>query len=136
MAQEHNEHIQVVQGRDFERQQRVVEASPTSRSVFVSRFTQFMWLVTALVSVLLSLRFVFSVIQANPATPFVDLIYRVTNGLVAPFAGIVNLPGLDIAALIAILVYVLASWLVITLFRLLFADTNRVRKVTTVDYER
>jgi uncharacterized protein YggT (Ycf19 family) len=136
MAQEHREEVQVVQGANFAQRERVVESAPTTRTILVSRFTMFMWIITIIIVALLGFRFAMVLIQANPGTPFVDFIYGVTNPLVAPFAGIVNTPGIDIPAVIAIFVYMLVAWLIITLFRLIFADTNRVRKVTRYNMDR
>lgn len=136
MAQQKRERIEVIHGNGIERRQRVVETAPTSRSVFVSRFSQFMWLVVSVVVILLALRFAFVMIAANAATGFVHFIYQVTDPLVSPFRNIVNTPGIDMGAIIAIFVYMIAGWLIITLFRLVFADTNRVRQVTQVDVER
>lgn len=136
MAQQKRERIEVIRGDGIERRQRVVEAAPTQRSVFVSRFTQFLWLVVSVIVILLALRFAFVMISANEATGFVHFIYQVTNPLAAPFENIVSTPGFDVGAIIAIFVYMIVGWLVITLFRLLFADTNRIRHVTQVDVER
>jgi uncharacterized protein YggT (Ycf19 family) len=81
-------------------------------------------------------RFAFVLISANAATGFVNFIYQVTDPLVAPFRNIVNTPGFDMGAIIAIFVYMIAGWLIITLFRLFFSDTNRLRQTTQVDIER
>jgi uncharacterized protein YggT (Ycf19 family) len=135
MAQQQREHVQVVEGDGYAQRRRVVESAPTTRSVLVSRISALIWLFAALIVTVLAFRFVLVLIDANPA-PFVDFIYSLSNPFVAPFAGIVTSPGIDVGALIAMVVYTLAAWLLVTLFRLLFADTNRVRKVTTVDYER
>ncbi|MEZ4670650.1 MAG: hypothetical protein R3E39_22330 [Anaerolineae bacterium] len=134
MAQEERERIHVVRGAGIEQKRRVVESAPSTRQVLVSRFTKFMWLIATIIVVMLATRFVLVLINANPATEFVQLIMRVTQGLVQPFSGIVNTPGVDVAAVIAILVVVVIFWVVTYLFRLLFSDTRRVKHVTTVDY--
>lgn len=134
MAQEERERIQVIRGNGVEQKRRVVESAPSMRQVLVSRFIKFLWLIASVIVVLLATRFVFVLINANPATDFVQLISRLTNGLVAPFNGIVNTPGIDVPALIAILVIMTVFWLITTLVRLLFSDTQRVKRMTTVDY--
>jgi uncharacterized protein YggT (Ycf19 family) len=136
MAQEQRERVAVIRGDGIERRQRVVETAPSDRQVFVSRFTQFLWLIVSVIVILLALRFAFVLINANAATGFVNFIYQVTDPLVSPFRNIVNTPGFDIGSIIAIFVYMIVGWLIITLFRLVFADTNRIRKVTQVDVER
>ena len=136
MAQEKREHVEVIRGDGIERRQRVVETSPSGRRVFVARFTQFLWLIVSVIVVLLGIRFAFVLINANAATGFVNFIYGVTDPLVMPFKNIVNTPGFDMGAIIAIFVYMIVGWLIITLFRLVFADTNRLRQTTQVDIER
>jgi uncharacterized protein YggT (Ycf19 family) len=136
VAQQKREHIEVVRGDGIERRQKVVEVAPSNRRVFVSRFSQFLWLIVSVIVILLGLRFAFVLITANAATGFVHFIYQVTDPLVAPFKNIVNTPGFDIASIIAIFVYMIVGWLIITLFRLLFADTNKLRQVSQIDVER
>ena len=136
MAQEQRERVQVVEGDGYAQRRRVVEAAPTTRTVLVSRISALIWLIAAVIIAVLAFRFVLVLISANPGTPFVDFIYSLSNPFVAPFAGIVASGVIDIASLVAMVVYALAAWLLVTLFRLIFADTNRVRKVTTYDYER
>ena len=136
MAQEKREHVEVIRGDGIERRQRVVETAPSGRRVFVARFTQFLWLIVSVIVVLLGIRFAFVLINANAATGFVNFIYGVTDPLVMPFKNIVNTPGFDMGAIIAIFVYMIVGWLIITLFRLVFADTNRLRQTTQVDIER
>jgi len=136
MAQEKRERIEVIRGDGIERRQRVVETAPSGRRVFVARFSQFLWLLVSVIVVLLGIRFAFVIINANAATGFVNFIYSVTDPLVSPFKNIVNTPGFDMGAVIAIFVYMIVGWLIIALFRLIFADTNRLRQVTQVDVER
>src|SRR3954469_743591 len=136
MAQEKRERVEVIKGNGIERRQRVVETAPTGRRVFVARFSQFLWLLVSVIVILLALRFAFVMINANAATGFVNFIYQATDGLVSPFKNIVSTPGFDMASIIAIFVYMIVGWLIITLFRLIFADTNRTRQVTQVDVER
>jgi uncharacterized protein YggT (Ycf19 family) len=81
-------------------------------------------LVSALVSIvelLLSLRFVFKFLAVNAHTPFVAWIYNSTSSLVKPFVGIlpnINLGGfvIDLATLIALIVYVLIGYLILQMF--------------------
>ncbi|MFA6184307.1 MAG: YggT family protein [Parcubacteria group bacterium] len=75
----------------------------------------------SIVELLLSLRFIFKFFAVNTHTPFVAWIYNATTSLVKPFVGI--LPSLDLggfvidfATLIALVVYVLAGYLVLQIF--------------------
>ncbi|MEP6986618.1 MAG: YggT family protein, partial [Chloroflexota bacterium] len=113
MAQQKRERVEVIRGDGIERRQRVVETAPTGRRVFVSRFSQFLWLVVSVIVILLAIRFAFVMINANAATGFVNFIYGATDGLVSPFKNIVTTPGFDMASIIAIFVYMIVGWLII-----------------------
>lgn len=75
-------------------------------------------LVMAVLAFFLGLRIVFKLFDANPATPFVNWIYRVSESLVFPFSGIfpnLNLGtgAFDVVAVIALLAYLVVLYLVI-----------------------
>ncbi|HVE80925.1 MAG TPA: YggT family protein [Candidatus Dormibacteraeota bacterium] len=69
---------------------------------------------------LLTFRFIFRLLGANPGSGFVDFVYSLTNPFVAPFYGIfggdlvtegaVTTAVLDSATLVAIAVYALIGW--------------------------
>ncbi|MDX1992420.1 MAG: hypothetical protein SF029_08525 [bacterium] len=142
MASERQERVRVERGDGFERRQRVVEVTPSARTVFVSRVSRFLWLLATVVTVLIGIRFVLKLIAANPTNTFADLIYSITDVLVAPFVGLINTPAaangavFDVPALFAIVIYLLATWALVQLFRILFASTNSTRRVTTVERAR
>jgi hypothetical protein len=76
-------------------------------------------IVMGAVDFILGARIVLYFLGANPATPFVDWIYSLSFGLTAPFRGL--LPDLflgttpvDTTALVALTVYSLAAYLVIS----------------------
>jgi uncharacterized protein YggT (Ycf19 family) len=78
-------------------------------------------IVFGIIEFLLSLRFIFKFFVVNSSTPFVAWIYGVTATLVSPFARI--LPDfkfggfvVDFATLVALIVYVLAGYLILQLF--------------------
>src|SRR5690606_28586111 len=119
MATERKEQVKVVKDAGFERRQRVVEYAPETRTVILSRVSKLLWLLTIIGSGLLGFRFGLKLIASNPINGFVNFIYSITDVLVAPFNGIVNTPAanngaqVDVAALIAIVVYILATWALI-----------------------
>jgi uncharacterized protein YggT (Ycf19 family) len=133
------ERIRTVEDGDYVRRQRVKEYRPTTRTVLVSRITQFAWLVTAIIVGLIAFRFVLMLLGANPATAFVDLIYSLTNGLVRPFNGIVQTPDLeggsvfDAASIFAMMAYLFGAWALISLFHIVFAETTSTRHSTTIE---
>ncbi len=79
----------------------------------------------------IGLRFAFELLRANPATPFVDWIYRVSDVLIYPFRGIFANPTVvdgrvfDLVAMIALLAYGLIMYLVMYALDSLFRSTER-----------
>lgn len=136
---ERKERVQVVQDGDYARRQRVVEYVPEARQVIVSRVSKLLWLITAVITGIITFRFVLKLLAANPQNGFVDLIYSITDVLVAPFATIINTPAFDggsifdVASIFAIVVYVLLAWVLVSLFRILFAGTKGTRRTTTIE---
>lgn len=140
MTVERQERVQVVRDGDYARRQKVVETAPDTRAVLVSRITKLLWFIVAVIVGLITFRFGLKLIGANPANGFVAAMYSITDFFVAPFNTILGTPViasgsiLDSASLFAIVVYLLAAWALVTLFRILFAGTGGSRRVST--YER
>jgi uncharacterized protein YggT (Ycf19 family) len=83
------------------------------------------WLLDVL-EVLLAFRFFLLLLSANPASPFVQLIYRLTQPFVTPFTGIFPQPAaggavVEWATLLAMAVYAVVAWGVIRLIWILQA---------------
>lgn len=72
-----------------------------------------------LIELLLALRILLRFFGANPATPFVNWAYQTTQPLVSPFVGIFPNPSLtggfviDVAALVALVVYAIIGYAVL-----------------------
>jgi uncharacterized protein YggT (Ycf19 family) len=80
-----------------------------------SRVPQIVYLIAGIIDTLLVIRLVLKLLAANPAAGFTSLIYGVTNPFVALFEGVFpNAQNrgnvLDLAALLAIIVYGLLAW--------------------------
>jgi uncharacterized protein YggT (Ycf19 family) len=139
---ERKERVQIIKDDDYARRERVVEYKPDTRNVFLSRLNQLIWLFAALISVLIIFRFGLMLIAANPGSGFVDFIYGVTNIFVAPFNSILAAPAMgnggviDVASLFAIMVYLLVTWLLVTLINTIFVRARRVRNTSTIERER
>ena len=115
-----------------------VTTSSTSRtavyreSTSSNRTIQIIWWVVGLVDTLIAIRFLLKVFGANPA-PFVRFMYDLTWPLVAPFHGIFNSDQVgrsvfEPESLVAIVIYLLIGWGVVSLIRIL----SRPRSTTTV----
>ncbi len=141
MSMERKERVQVIENDNYSRRQRVIEYAPETRQVVLSRISRLLWFIAGVIVALIAFRFILMLIAANPANGFVSFIYSVTNVLVAPFVGIVGTPAfetgsvVDMASLFAIVVYLLVTWAIVSLLRILFAGTRRQRQVTTVERE-
>jgi uncharacterized protein YggT (Ycf19 family) len=80
----------------------------------VIAYILYVWVIIGVIS--LVLRVFLLLFSANPTTPFVEFIYRVSADYLAPFRGIfpprpVSETGyLDVAALFAVIVYLFVMW--------------------------
>jgi uncharacterized protein YggT (Ycf19 family) len=89
-----------------------------------TRVPQIVYLVVGIIDTLLIVRLVLKLLAANPAAGFTNLIYGVTAPFVALFDGV--FPNaqhqgsvLDLAALLAIIVYGLLAWGIVRGFEVL-----------------
>jgi uncharacterized protein YggT (Ycf19 family) len=87
---------------------------------------QIVWFVTGLVDALLAIRFTMKLLGASAQSDFTVFIYGVTAALVAPFRGIFPDSGqngyvLEPASLVAIAIYALIGWAVVSLIRIMAA---------------
>lgn len=86
------------------------------------------------VELLLAFRFFLRLLAANPAAPFVQFIYRVTEPLVYPFQGIfppISTQGavLEWAVLLAMVVYAIIAWVIVRLIWILSAHEEPADEV-------
>lgn len=107
-----------------------------ARLVQVVRIQQVIFLLFGIVQGLLGIRFVLGLLGANPAAGFAQLIYRITDPFLAPFAGLFGQPSyggmiFDWNALVAILVYALLSGLLAKLVAFVMGTTQRDRYIST-----
>jgi hypothetical protein len=107
-----------------ESQERVKSEVTTIRAAYSLRTEQAVWLVTGVVVVILSIRFVFKMLAASSQSGFVRFIYDFTSGLIAPFHGIFNTASsgnfvIEPETLVAIAVYALIGWGLVALVRIL-----------------
>ena len=87
---------------------------------------------------LLGLRVFLLAFSANAATPFVDFIYRTSADYLAPFRGIfparsIGETGyLDVAAIFAIIIYLLVAWG----FRALITYVSHKIEIEEIEHKR
>ncbi len=125
-------------GGQYEHHEKIIDDAGARRRQTVDRIDQFIWLVSGILEALLGLRFVLKLIAANPASPFAQLLYNFTNLFMWPFAGLTASPRaggmvLETPVLIAMLVYGLLAWVLVTIVGILLTRYSS-RNVTV--YER
>lgn len=116
-------------GATHQHYERVVRDVAAEHNMVLQRITQFLWTLVGILVGLLGLRILLKLIGANEQNGFVRFVYDLTELFVAPFVGIAENPTsgsleLDIAAIIAIVVYLLAAWAVIRLLWVFFARSG------------
>ena len=93
----------------------------------IARIIQYL---VGLLNGLLLIRFILSLLGANPANAFANLIYSITYPFVAPFFSLFNydlrygVSNFEIYTLLAILVYSLIAYAIIRLFTLNRSDSE------------
>jgi hypothetical protein len=92
------------------------------------RAIQAVWWIVGFIDTLIAIRFLLKLFGANPA-PFVRFIYDVTWPLVAPFHGIFNTDQvgrslLEPESLVAIAIYTLIGWGIVSLIRLMTGSSS------------
>jgi len=87
------------------------------------RAERIVWLITAVIDVILAMRFIFMLLGASPQAAFTALLYGGTLPLVAPFLGMWPAAGrggsvFDPASLTGIVVYTLIGWVIVAAIRI------------------
>lgn len=99
------------------------------RGSAVTRAKQVIYFLFGLITVLLIIRFVLLLLGASEASGFVQLMYTLTQPLVAPFFGIFGEPSfgnsvIEWASLVAIIIYTLVAYGIARLVTLIYAPTR------------
>jgi hypothetical protein len=134
------EKVSVRQHGSSEHVEHVVEDAVAAQRSFSYQLTAFLWLMIGALEALLALRVILKLMAANPSNAFASLIYGLSDLFVWPFAGLTATPSamgivVEIPTIIAMVVYAMLGWLVISLFSLLLYRT-RNRSVVIEHRER
>jgi hypothetical protein len=127
---EQHERLQVVRRGDSEHRERVVEDVGMENRLILEKIVQFIYLITGLLELALGLRVLLKLIAANPASPFAQLVYMVTDLFVWPFQGLTVTPtagngmALELSTFFAMLIYAVAAWGIAKLLYLIFSPTS------------
>jgi uncharacterized protein YggT (Ycf19 family) len=115
------------------------------KAAAVDWVSRLVWFIAGLMAILLAIRFVLLAAGANESAGFAQLMYGLTDWMVAPFTGLfgtpITYPGaagtavLEWSSLVAIAVYLLIAWLITKLAQLLLG-TNRTTSTVYSESDR
>jgi hypothetical protein len=96
---------------------------PVFVQAYDPRTERIVWLITAVIDVLLAMRFIFMLLGASTQAAFASLLYALTFPLAAPFEGMFSTPSrggsvFEPASVVAIVVYTLIGWVIVALIRI------------------
>jgi len=103
------------------RRERVSRAASVPGVVVAQRVV---WFIVGVIVILLALRMLLLLLAANRGNAFVDFIYNLSGAFAAPFYGIFNYQPqygssvFELSSLVAILIYALVGWLLVSLVTL------------------
>jgi len=97
----------------------------TRRRRRLAKWSQVITLIFVILETAIGFRVLLMLIAANPASPFAQFVYQLTNPFLAPFNGLTVTPGvggavLEIPALIAMAVYGVLYWLIVRIMWVIF----------------
>ena len=110
------------------------------RRMAAYRVTQLIYWIFGLIEGLIAIRFVLKALGANPNAGFAEFIYGITAPLVAPFVGLFGNPTsqgsmLEMASIVALIVYALVAWLLGKLAWIVLADNRSAVKTRTTEMD-
>lgn len=114
----------------------VAEDKAAHRENEIGRINGIVWLLLGVVEVIIGMRVVLKLLEANPDNAFASFIYRLSRVFVWPFFGLVAEPTangsvLEVGSIIAMAFYLLIAWGITRLIYLIMMP-SRVRHVRTV----
>jgi len=116
-------------GNQVERREATYVDENLRRANIRSRITNITYFILGVLEIILLLRLLLRLLGANEVSGFVAFIYSLSHIFVAPFNGIFNDQALgrsvfETSTLIAMIVYALLAWGIVSLGRLVFAPVN------------
>lgn len=129
------EKVRVQQHGSSEYVEHVVDDAAAAQRSLTYQIIGVLWLMFGALEGLLGLRLILKLLAANPSNPFAQLIYGLSDLFVWPFVGLTITPSaagivVEIHTIIAMVVYAIIAWLVISLVRvLLYRRTERFVRV-------
>jgi cation transport ATPase len=123
-------------GNRVENREEVFEDENVRRANIRYWIARIVYFVLGVLEIILLLRFIFRLLGANQGSDFVMFLYNLSHVFVGPFNGIFNDQALgrsvfEISTLVAMIVYALIAWGIVSLGNLIFAPRYSGRQSTT-----
>jgi YGGT family len=127
-------------GNRIENREEVFEDKNLQRANIRYWIRNVTYFILGVIEVILALRFIFRLLGANAYSGFIQFLYSLSAIFVGPFNGIFNDQGLgqtqthvfETSTIIAMLVYALIAWGIVSLGRVMFSPvTNGQQRFTT-----
>ena len=120
--------------------EQVVRDVAAERRMGLFQLNRIMWSLLVFLEILLALRFILRLIEANPNSGFAMFMYGITGVFVGPFNGLIATPTsggapFEVTTLIAMAVYVLIFWGIAYVIRML-TDRPGARSFTRTTREQ
>jgi cation transport ATPase len=140
-AQSQHESYVDSRGNAVENRSEVYEDENLRRANIRAWIARVVYFVLAVVEVILLLRLIFRLLGANESSDFVMFLYNLSHILVGPFNGIFNDQALgrsvfEISTLVAMIVYALIAWGIVSLGNVIFAPQYSGRQSRTTTRRR
>ena len=141
-AQRRHEQYVDPDGNRVESQQEIIKDKNQERANARYWIASIVYFILGVLEVILGLRLLFRLLAANPENGFISFLYNLSYPFVAPFNGIFGNPGMngsvfEVSTLIAMLVYALLAWGLVSLGRVLFAPNfSGSQNITTTRQRR
>jgi uncharacterized protein YggT (Ycf19 family) len=109
--------------------------SVTQQAGYNFRLAAVVWFIVGVVDIFVAARFLGKLFGASAQSAFVNFMYQVSSPMVAPFTGIFGDTGsktntFETASLVAIVVYAVIGWGIVTLIRIVTA-THGTKPMTS-----
>lgn len=129
------EKVRVQQHGSSEYVEHVVDDAAAAQRSLTYQIIGLLWLMFGALEGLLGLRLILKLLASNPSNPFAQFVYGLSDLFVWPFIGLTVTPSaagivVEIHTIIAMVVYAILAWLVISLVRvLLYRRSERYVRV-------
>lgn len=123
LAVDRREETVVTQQPGYVATERFTRDVAAERRLNLFQVTRIIWSLLAVLEIALALRFMLKLIAANPNSGFAVFVYGLTELFVLPFASLTptwasGANVFEVTTLIAMMIYVLFTWLAIQAFRI------------------